>query len=176
MVIATEMSTTQTAALVVAFGVVIVSLFYCRRLVRRREGAGWREGSDGPPRRQRPVPSALEESSERLVLELQELGRELEGRLDTKIHHLQRLVSEADKLADRLSKLMARAEEEVGERARSAQGYGPSRPRVDPRRAEVETLARSGLDARAIAERTGLPAGEVELILNLMEPHVQEER
>ena len=41
----------------------------------------------------------------------------------------------------------------------------------DRRKEEVSTLAAYGYDAQEIAQRTGLPIGEVELIISLQKPH-----
>jgi hypothetical protein len=144
-------------------GAVAVLSWVLLRKISTRQAAGARgreTGSEpGPePWRSRGVIDGGQTVSQvqQVVLELESFSREVEARLDTKIHYLRKLIEEADRVADRLAK----------ENARAGAGALEPGPR-DPRRDEAERLAEEGLPAPDIAARTGLPEGEVELILGL---------
>jgi hypothetical protein len=100
----------------------------------------------------------LRGDAERLLVELQEFGREIEGRLETRIHHLTRLLAEADKAIERLTALAASAHE-------PAPADGP-RER-EPVRKQIVELAGRGMEAAEIARTLGIPKGEVEVVLGI---------
>jgi len=109
----------------------------------------------------------------RWEVEMHETARDLSAQLDSKMSALQALIADADRAAARLE---------------AAQGLSANPPLCDPpplgagpppvteaaespetsnRREEIYTLADYGLDTVGIANRTGLPIGEVELTLSL---------
>ena len=92
-------------------------------------------------------------------MELEEFGREIEGRLETRIRHLTRLITEADRSIERLTAAVTAAEEKAG----------PAQGEREPlsQRGRVVALSREGLKPAEIAEAVGLPKGEVELLLGL---------
>jgi hypothetical protein len=122
---------------------------------------------------------------ERVMLELDQLSRQIHGRIDTKVAILEALIRDADERIARLSELAATGQ------------HGPAIPLPDPapepgrdpppqeppadhpdvpqrapddadtRYAEVYDLADGGLAPVDIAGRVGRTAGEVELILAL---------
>lgn len=110
----------------------------------------------------------VKESVEGLMVELAETGRTLLGRLETKAALLQELLAQADKSIARLEALEAR---------RAEGGRAPETPvKSDPaghhssRHAEIFSLAAQGFSHEDIVQKTGRPAGEVELILGLKRP------
>jgi len=160
--------------------------------------------------RARPRRSAPEEDTrdvrrtmERLLVELHEVSREMNGRLDTKISVLNNLIREADEKIRHMETLVAEARsmsasadaapprrsvaprEPIGPtpdgsaplggrssdarpaRRRGSPSSAPNGVAPPPRYAEIYALADQGLDPTQIAQQTGVPTGEVELILGL---------
>ena len=95
---------------------------------------------------------------EEVMLELDQLSRQIHGRLDTKFAKLETAIRDADQRIARL-------------------GQSPGTPAGEPptaapaarekRRRQVYEMADAGNDAMAIADALQLPLGEVELILNV---------
>jgi hypothetical protein len=130
----------------------------------------------------------------RWEIELHELAREATAQVDTKLRLLQEYLRAADEQAQRLESLLTRAAEvgaapeawtwqpaaernldsglpleQAAARLRTAPRGAP-RPRSDgdsTRQRQIYSLADSGLGSRAIAQQTGYPIGEVELVLSL---------
>jgi len=61
----------------------------------------------------------------KLYLELSDFAREMEGRMDTKIAYLKRLVSDAEKVLSDLNGAIARAEALAGGRGGAVPGFSP---------------------------------------------------
>jgi len=137
----------------------------------------------------------VRQQMERLLVEIHDVSREMNARLDTKISVLNNLVREAD---ERIEQMRALAREARPAASDTLRGGGPGlsgQRDLDPsgpetrrdrtpephdradapgrcdrpaeRYAEIYALADQGLDARQIAEKTGQHTGEVELILGL---------
>ncbi len=150
---------------------ILIFVILRRPLVRRGAPA---ERLERPPA-QRRAGRALEGEAEKLLVELEEFGREIEGRLETRIRHLSRLLQEADAAAERLTALISEAKEVSRNFPREKSGVQSAGAR-DPHREDpdknglhrrVLVLKQQGLSGKEIAERLGLTAGEVELILSL---------
>ena len=137
----------------------------------------------------------VRQTMERLLIELHDVSREMNARLDTKISVLNNLVREADERIAQMKALAREARPAASDTLRSGgpgvsgqrdlDTPGPDTPRgrtpephdrTDPPRrhdrpagryAEIYALADQGLDAQQIAEKTGQHTGEVELILGL---------
>ena len=122
----------------------------------------------------------VRQQMERLLVEIHDVSREMNARLDTKISVLNSLVNEADEKIRRLEKLSR----ETGRGSGSPVPAVPEptsdappepRPQDDPlsepdpgqRYAEIYALSDQGLDAHQIAQKTGQHPGEVQLILGL---------
>lgn len=124
----------------------------------------WRKSKD--PLVRPPISLSTQREVERqltdLVVELEQMARQMTGQLDTRAAKLESLIREADaKIA------MLR---ELGSPASRCPPAGivcdaPDLP--DPRHAEVYELADQGRSARQIAQQLERPYGEVELILAL---------
>jgi len=86
--------------LIITVGVVLVGAFLVLHLTRRRAPLPHRSTAPGPSR-----PTRADPEVERLGVDLESLAREVEGRLDTKMAFLKRLLAEADEAAKRLEAL-----------------------------------------------------------------------
>lgn len=179
---------TMTAVFLGVMAIVISFLLMRsgRYFNRRREP----EGSRSPLRarlEQRGEPTSAPPELLQWDVKMHDTARELAGQLDSKLSALQALVIEADRAAARLeAALRAAAQTQLpcsspaGEHQAAALRAGGDRAGLDlanvsptgggHRKEEVGTLAAYGYDAQEIAQRTGLPIGEVELILSLQKP------
>jgi hypothetical protein len=110
---------------------------------------------------------------EEVMLELDQLSRQIHGRLDTKFAKLEAIIRDADQRIAELSRLLRAssggAAFDVTVEATGADEPPPdsSSECADHPRAAVYRLAESGLSPSQIAEKVGKPLGEVELILAL---------
>jgi hypothetical protein len=123
----------------------------------------------------------VERDMNNLLVELSQMARQITGQLDQRAAKLDLLIREAD---EKIAELQAMTGQRkvIGERVprddeqQEARESGPAAARadehggeaqVDPRYAEIYSLADEGQGAAAIAQRLGRPSGEVELILAL---------
>ena len=108
---------------------------------------------------------------ENVMMELDQLSREVHGRLDLKIAKLERLIREADARIARLGATRLQDGEgnsfdvTVDDEARDATTPRPSVASAEHLR--IHELADEGHSPTQIASTTGRLAGEVELILSL---------
>ncbi len=102
------------------------------------------------------------------MLELDELSRQIHGRLDIKLARLEALIRDADARIERLATTSGRGEAKpTFEVTLGAEG-GPVPPPGDAERhAEIHRLADRGLSVIEIAESVGKAPGVVELVLAL---------
>jgi len=109
----------------------------------------------------------LQNSMEKLLLELEELSREINSQVDTRLRALNLLVQEADQKIRELRRMQGLSEDK-----------GPSVPEMPPREephpevtsqryAKVYGLAEKGQSVVEIARELDMLTGEVELILAL---------
>ncbi len=133
----------------------------------------------------------------RWQVEMHETARDLKAELDTKMLALQQLIAIAQDQAGRLEEAVAEARrlgisscrdtldelervvrQEAGELDSSSAGGLGNLPKLpepaasagvvsEVTRQEICDLAAAGLDAAAIADQTGHPAGDVEMVLSL---------
>ena len=116
------------------------------------------------------------------MLELDQLARQIHGRLDTKLAQLETVIRDADDRIDRLSRLTKAAEsghalditleseephEHPLEQEEPREHANETSENKDDRHATVYRLADGGLAPVDIAQETGQTAGEIELILAL---------
>ncbi len=110
------------------------------------------------------------------MLELDQLSRQVHGRLDTKLVRLDTLIRDADQRIEKLSRLEGASgggavleltlDEEV------PPDPGAAATHVDDgQHGSIYELADDGLSPVDIARRVGRPTGEVELILSLRDAH-----
>jgi hypothetical protein len=163
-----------------AIGVVLVAgallLMVTRRNIRRRESVGGIGGgvrsapragglmSSSPDRSRRD----LQESMEKLLLELEQLSREINSQVDTRLRALNLLIREADEKIAQMRRLQGLPEDG------GPDGQALPSPRPEPhpevtseRYARVYHLAERGLSVVEIAHELDMLTGEVELILAL---------
>ncbi len=123
--------------------------------------------------------------TQRWQIAMFDLQRELKGELDSRIAITQALIRQAD---ERIQQV----DERIAELSQLDSAEGAEPPCPDPRpckaggkgtdspvsqsnfpgdaRDRIAELAASGLTASEVSEQTGLPIGEVELILGTLEP------
>ncbi|RME40044.1 MAG: hypothetical protein D6788_04190 [Planctomycetota bacterium] len=163
---------------VATIGMAMIAISLILRTSYRRSRSGSR------PKRQpfddrRDAVREVQRSLEQTMLELDELSRQIHGRIDTKLARLESLLRDADVRIEKLSRVTPEPEtpsprlevvldEEnpLDEHAARA-GRRRSAPPPSEKHRRVEALAEEGLDPPAIARRSGIPIGEVELILAL---------
>ena len=116
---------------------------------------------------------SVERQMQNLLVELSEMARQMNAQVDTRATRLQELIKQAD---ERIAELKKVEDEPPEPKDISAPPQAEPEPPVeasspaaelDPRHAEIYSLADQGKGAHEIATRLGRPSGEVELILAL---------
>jgi hypothetical protein len=176
------MNTTQL--LIVA--IVLLGFLLVARAMRRggkdaRERGG--PAARGSSREQRSTSTARD--VEQVMLELDQLARQVHGKLDTRFAKLETIIRDADDRIDRLSRLVREsrgqttldvmiADDELAPpgnpvREQTSTSRDPTllTPHGEQKRAAIYGLADEGLEPLDIAQRVGRTTGEVELILSL---------
>ena len=146
-------------------GLVILALVVPRRLARRSKILS-REGLNETDR--------LKRSMEELLVQLQEVSREMNATLDTKMIALDELTREAQAKIDELKYLLereqgagARRTEQKEEAAGSRTGASGESGRRRELEQTVLRLANEGKTELEIAQQTGIQRGEIDLVLAL---------
>jgi len=110
---------------------------------------------------------------EQVMLELDQLSRQIHGRIDTKLARLEAVIRDADARIEKLSRLAGNTEGQTQfevtlheEPPYEQQDIGPETPN-DERHEDVFQLADGGSAPLEIAQKLGRPVGEIELILAL---------
>ena len=120
---------------------------------------------------------AVKGNLEELMVQLQELSREINAQIDTKFAKLEASIRSADERIDTLQRLLrGRGQEQpTVDTIISDDGAGEEPPpdpagaeAPEPSRARIYALADSGKSAVEIARHTGQAPGEIELILSLL--------
>ena len=121
--------------------------------------------------------SDLHRSADELLIQLEEMARRINAQVDTKFAKLDRVVMDADERLAKLEAALGRADRLAIESSASggceSSGADAQAAPVladhptDTRHAGVYDLADAGKPPLEIAERLGMPLGEVEVILNL---------
>jgi hypothetical protein len=117
-------------------------------------------------------PERYRDAADRALVELVEVGREINAQVDTKIRFLNRLIKEADDRISKLEKLSAQVESiaETPGVVRQEQTAKAARPSGSRRffselQARVVDLHDSGRSVTDISKATGLSTVEIELAL-----------
>jgi hypothetical protein len=110
----------------------------------------------------------VERQMTELLVELEQMARQMTAQLDTRAKKLELLIKEAD---EKIALLQSAGPTPFSEDARvapteTAPGL-PTIPTTDPRHVEIYDLADAGQSARQIAQQLSRPQGEIELILAL---------
>lgn len=157
-------------------GAMVLSMTVLRIFLRQRAAASQAKPSPGERLSQiRSDAARRREPLEELMADAVELTNRLAAQLDNRAERLEQLMGEANAVAERL--------ERAAERVDRSQPAGPRAPSQSPSRgvetspeaidlpdrshAEIYRLADEGLDPGQIAQRTGQPRGQVELVLAL---------
>jgi len=146
---------------ILLFLVVIVTGALLARISRRR-----RFQSVQPTPTQRDLAQESQDEIRRLIVELQEIGRELYGRLDTRIQHLEQLLADADQ---RITELKTSGVSDPIQQLVPLEEPKPRNigPELETRYASIYSLADQGLSIAQIAQETSRLEGEIELIMRL---------
>ncbi|MHC4236129.1 MAG: hypothetical protein ACYSUQ_13520 [Planctomycetota bacterium] len=114
---------------------------------------------------------AVVQDVEEVMLQLEQLSRQIQARIDTRFAKLEAVIRDADGRIDRLERLLRQAEGDpsldVTVDNASQEVSDQSGTDDDPRRRLIYELADAGRTPVQIAEEAGQNIGEVELILAL---------
>ena len=120
---------------------------------------------------------SVERQMQSLLVDLSDMTRQMNAQIDTRAAKLEQLIKDADERIVSLRRLQGEAPERptaplTAPRRRTAPAPSPVLPLsdpvaidLDPRHAEIYSLADQGRDARQIAAQLNQPSGEIELIL-----------
>jgi hypothetical protein len=144
-------------------GMVIILFFVVR--MRRQQASRPVEMSGASSFKDQPKARG---DAERLAVDLEETARAVSALLDTKIRVLDKLIRDADERIARLERLAGPAGPGGGA-AQTAGAQPAPEPPEEPlaHHQHIFSLADQGLGVQEIAEKSGHPRGEVELVLSL---------
>ena len=174
------MSTSQIVMLVLAVAGLTILMLSTRRRVR--------EHQQQPRSTARARYAELERKAsakrdiEEVMLELDQLSRQVHGQLDTKFAKLEAVIRDADQRIDRLSRLLQTASARptcdltLGVEDPHTPPTAPDLIPEDQPHTTIYRLADAGVPAPEIATKIDRPVGEVELILALRRTRAQPER
>jgi len=153
----------------VALGVAVLAMAW----VTFRAGRRRKDPLDRPPNfaslsQQR----AVEREMQNLLVELEQMVRTMNAQLDTRAAKMEQLIADADARIAALRRLQGQQDSSVAPADYPPMRIAPSEPNiepadVDPRHAEIYSLADGGMTSTEIARKLDRPKGEVELILAL---------
>jgi len=146
----------------VGFGILLMTYLLLRSRGKKRDPLDNRL-----PRMSLSQQRSVEQQMQNLLVELNEMARQITAQLDTRANKLEMLIKEADETLARLQAARAEPVVKASPRESSIDQLGPVERTSDPRHAEIYTLSDQGLAPPDIASRLSRPRGEVELILAL---------
>jgi hypothetical protein len=176
-----SISDSPYATLLILAGLFVIVILLPRALKRKPTGSGSSAVRPAAPLQAR-------EQMDSLVVKLDDLGRELYAKLDTKIRILDRLLQEAEEKIKKLQAMnaaagvapepKARQAESKQEKPAGATKSAASNPpgQENSKYAGVYVLADAGHDVISIARQTGLQPGEIELLLELRKNKSKDEQ
>jgi len=177
------MDTTQLLMIGMAVLGFLLIMQATRRNWRKSQGRGERPARERYDELQRSASASRD--LEQVMLELDQLARQVHGKLDTRFAKLEAVIRDADERIDRLSRLVREARgrqsldviiddealvEAAGTvlEAKSTLSVQETfTPRGQQQREVIYKLSDEGLDPIAIAQQVSRTTGEVELILSL---------
>jgi hypothetical protein len=158
------LSPSQIALIVVIVGVSLILMISTRRRIAARNG-------NSPRAYVREQMAQLKEERRvsqevaAVLQELENLARQVNAQMDNRTAKLEALLRAADERIDRLSRLTTTSQDHPAD---DDAAPSPS-PAISPRQATIRRLvgelSDAGYNTLEVANRVGLPAGEVELIL-----------
>jgi hypothetical protein len=157
-------------------GMVLIYLAVLRPMMRKRKDPL----ENAPARTGFAQQRAVERDMQHLLVEYEQMIRNMTAGLDTRAAKLELLISEADEKLAALRAATAAAADGLNTPGAPVHARAPANGLVgpaaapplassgpDPRHAEVYALADEGLSPRDVARKLGRPNGEIELILAL---------
>jgi hypothetical protein len=144
----------------VAFIAIILMMRGITRRIRGKSAMTSREAEARIPslREQMDVRNNLQ----KLLVDLQELARQINGHIDTRFCKLEVLLKEADRKIQQLEMMGLKGKSSLPEAA-----PGPRAEKSDPGRELIYKLADGGKSSLEIARELNKNTGEIELILSL---------
>ena len=161
--------TGQILPLVLAAIGVVLLLYTTTRRISGKAGLKDSEAANMIPslRQQQNIKGDLQ----RLLVDLQDLARQINGHIDTRFCKLEVLIKEADEKIRQLEKLCGvnnQSPSEDNENTPGGISEQENKPeRIDPERAMIYKLADAGKSVVEIARQMNKNTGEIELILSL---------
>lgn len=161
----------QALVLVAVVGITVLMLISARRKIR--------ESRNTPRTYARDLYARLKEEKaavsdvQEVMLELEQLARQIHGQIDTKFAKLETVIRDADQRIETLSRMVRKADGDqtidvtIDDRSRPAEVEAPPIEDGRSQHAEVYRLADAAMGPVQIAQETGKTVGEVELILAL---------
>jgi hypothetical protein len=153
--------------------VLVVGILATAYVFLKAKRKGQKSAMSGPPpfanlSTQRKIDGAMTE----LLVELEQMSRQISAQLDTRAARLDELIRQADERIARLEQLERGDTAQQPEPAPIAPEMPPAPPLpepipINPRHADIYRLSDQGLVPGDIASAVGLPMNEVELILAL---------
>ena len=167
---AAGIGTSQIVMLALAVAGLTLVMIFTRRRIRGSRGVSVTSARERYA--QLEEQSGVTRDLEKVMLELDELSRQIHGRLDTKLAKLEAILRDADQRIDQLSRLVRTAEgaatlEITLDRQEPHDPPSTEPDAYDSRHSAVYRLADSGRSAVQIAQEVGKTRGEVDLILAL---------
>ncbi len=165
------MNSLQLIMLIAAIGGLTLILLSTRRKMRTRAAGSRATVRDRYSELSRQTKT--KQDGEQVVVELDRISREIHARIDTKFAKLDAVIRDADERIDQLNRLLlassggSTCDVTVTDETRSRPAAEVSSPPTVDTHDPIYSLADSGLSALQIAEKTGRPTGEIELILAL---------
>ncbi|MCG3136887.1 MAG: hypothetical protein HJJLKODD_00724 [Phycisphaerae bacterium] len=177
------LASTTMQVLLLLLAMVVIFVTITRRMARRQElpGADPSAFAQEQITRLKHQPG-LRSDMEELLVQIQELARQINGQIDTKFTKLEIAIRDADLRIARLQQLLHAETPSPLESAATTDPYESTLPKsmpvetgdsttppepADPARQHIYALADQGLSAVDIAGQTGQSTGEIELILAL---------
>lgn len=157
-------------ALVALAGGVLMLVYFMILRPRARKGRGDPLAVMPSERSSLAGERAAERQMQSLLVELEQMARQMSAQLDTKAARLEALIRDAESKTAALNAALARAKAERISNSLIAGTLGPEHESglaALARHRDIYDLADAGESAQAIAQKLRRPAGEVELILAL---------
>jgi hypothetical protein len=163
------MSAVQIAMLALAVACLTMLMLSTRRKLRERQVQP--QGTARQRYAELEQKAKAKRDLEEVMLELDELSRQVHGRLDTKFAKLEAVIRDADRRIDQLTRLLRASSGgpacDITLRPEDPMEQAPEPASKDDPHAAIHRLADAGWTAPQIADETGKPVGEIELILAL---------
>jgi hypothetical protein len=147
-----------------AFAVIIIAYLLFRPKAKKKDPL------DKAPFSSLAAQRGVERQMQNLLVDLNEMARQMNAQIDTRAAKLEQLIKEADERIAKLNQQPATMSfhptESFSTSAPPHPDPEPAAP-IDPRHAEIYSLADLGQSAKEIATKLNRPSGEIELILAL---------